>query len=42
VREPVVAFLADAAVRVETSFRYRLDGEPGLFEVVRLHEQSDA
>ena len=42
VREPVVAFLGDPEVQTETSFRYRLDGEPGLFEVVRLHEQSDA
>jgi ADP-ribose pyrophosphatase YjhB (NUDIX family) len=42
VREPVVAFLADGSPALMTSFRYRLEGTAGQFEVLRLHEQSDA
>ena len=38
VREPVTTFLAALAATPETRFRYRLDGTPGVIEVVRLHE----
>jgi ADP-ribose pyrophosphatase YjhB (NUDIX family) len=38
VREPVTSFLAALTATPETRFRYRLDGTPGVVEVVRLHE----
>ena len=37
VREPVMAFLGSGVMGApETIFRYRLDGSPGVFEVIRL------
>jgi ADP-ribose pyrophosphatase YjhB (NUDIX family) len=38
VREPVVAYLSPGAEDPERIFRYRLDGTPGLVEVVRLRD----